>query len=96
VFERCSNYTVLRQLNPLRTFKSYFFKIHLNSFVLSAPRSPIWTFPMKFVTAILYGSYVPHACYFPRPSRLLCLVESASYEAHSYTVFSSLVIVHPS
>jgi hypothetical protein len=35
-------YPILSQLNPVHTFTPYFFKIYINIFLTSMPRSPTW------------------------------------------------------
>jgi hypothetical protein len=61
--------TVLRQMNPVHTYISYFSKIHLNIVLPFTPRSPKQSLSFRYPDwNVICISHLSHACYFAQPT----------------------------
>jgi hypothetical protein len=64
--------TILSQLNPIHNFPPYFFKVHYNIILPSAPGSSKWFLHSNFPTSVLWAliSLMPVTCP-PPPTKFL-------------------------
>jgi hypothetical protein len=61
--------SILRQLNPVHTPRSYILNIHLSIILPSTPGSPQWSLSLRFPHPNpVHASRLPHPSYMPRPS----------------------------
>jgi len=87
---------ILSHLDPVHTPTSYFLNMHLNIILPSTPRSPKWSFSLRFPHQNpVYGSPPPHTRYMPRPSHSSrfyhpndTAVTSTNHKAPHYVVFA--------
>jgi hypothetical protein len=95
--------SILSQLNPVHTTKSYFLKVYQNIMFLSTPGSPQWSLSLRFhhqipVQVFPFPKselYVPLISIYSILSPAQYWVSSTDHEAPRYEVFSIPLLPRP-